>query len=124
MSGEPIKTCPGCGRKFTLEELMSDPTVRPEGLTFEDEDPAHNMFFFTHVVDECGTTFVVQVETFLGIIEEPIPDQIITGSEVCENHCTHIDDWVVCSQHCYHAPFRRFLLSMLKRKGIMAGNRT
>ena len=119
MSGEPVKTCPGCGRDFTLEELISDPRARPEGLTFEDGEPAHNLFFFTHTVPECGTTFVVPVEAFLTVIDEPVPDRIMTGTEVCERHCTRISDWAACSQACFHAPFRRFLLSMLERKRAM-----
>jgi hypothetical protein len=117
MAKRHVKKCPGCGEEFTLRRLLESSDIRPEGLSFEQKYPELNMFYFTHTAPDCGTTFVIPVGVFLTVLDEPVPSDILAGTAVCENHCLHIDDWTACSQNCYYAPFRRLLISMIKRKG-------
>jgi hypothetical protein len=118
MSEQSIKQCPNCGQQFTIDDLLNNTDIRPKGLALESDDLSFNMFYFDHNVIGCGTTFVVPVETLAPYIEEPIPDELLAGTDTCERHCLKIEDWAECSQACSNAPYRRFLLSLASRRGL------
>jgi hypothetical protein len=75
-----------------------------------------NLFYFNHNTENCGTTFVVQVEKFEPFLTEIVPQKVLTGSDNCEEHCNSIHELEACSQDCRFAPFRRFLLAMIDAK--------
>ena len=112
---KPAKVCPGCGRVFSLLELVESPELRPIGMQFIDEELTHNVYYFSHICPDCGTTFVVSVSVFVPLINEPIPPDSLAGTEECDAHCIAIEDLALCSKPCRYAPFRRFLLHMRNR---------
>lgn len=110
-----IKVCPGCGTAFTLHDLIQHPEIVPLGMQFEDGGFFLNVFYFNHDRAGCGSTFVVPAKAFLPLITEPVPESNLAGTEACGNHCLSVGDLSGCNAPCRYAPFRRFLLRILKR---------
>jgi hypothetical protein len=110
----PYKTvsCPSCHENFDLAHLAENREVEPIGMQFEDTDQHYNYYHFNHVCDRCGTTFLLPVLEFLPLIQEPVPNLVLAGTEDCERHCYDIKDLRTCDQPCMYAPFRRHLLTM------------
>jgi len=120
MNARKFKECPNCGHWFTALEIMESPTVEPIGMRFDEEDPTFNLYFFNHVCEGCNTTFVIEVDKFLPFIMEPVAEKALTGTDVCEGHCTNLADLRECTTNCHYAPFRRFLLSMIEIRKVKA----
>lgn len=112
-----LKQCPCCGRWITLGDFLTNSEVEPIGMSIDPEDATLNYYYFNHECAGCGTTFLVDVMAFRTCIEEPIPQNILTGTVDCAGHCTHIEDLAVCRNECRYAPFRRFLLRMREKRG-------
>lgn len=111
-----FKQCPGCGTWFSRGDFLANPELEPVGMQFEDGDFNFNMYYFTHDCPRCGSTFTVRVQDFLPFIEEEIPPEILAGSESCEQRCLKMEDLEICSQECAYAPFRRFLVAVLRAR--------
>jgi hypothetical protein len=109
-----IKQCPNCGEWFSLRDLLENPEIEPVGMSFESADSELNVYYFRHMSERCGSSFVVPVYEFAGLLPEPINAKIRRGLPDCESHCITVDDLAACSQQCMYAPFRRLLLSMLR----------
>ncbi len=117
MNDDPIRTCPFCKDILTLDRLVSDPLIRPIGMTFGKGSFEHAFYYFQHQTPDCGTSFLVNVLIFSSCLSEPIPKERLTLTESCERHCVNIEDLLECKQPCLFAPFRRFLIKMLEAKG-------
>jgi hypothetical protein len=113
--GEKTTKCPNCGETFEIAAIAAHPQVEPIGMQLEDTDHRYNYYYFNHVCDHCGTTFLVPVLDFLPLITEPVPDLALHGTETCERHCLDVRDLKLCNQPCMYAPFRRHLLTMGKQ---------
>lgn len=118
MSDERFKRCPACDQWFTLKDILDNPELEPVGLSFEEGFPQANLFYFQHANGLCNSSFVIPVAQLIQLIDEPIPENILGGTDKCSAHCTQLDDWAACGQDCYYAPFRRFLINLIKRKGL------
>ena len=120
---EPSKStkCPMCGVQFAIAEIAEHPDVDPIGMMVETVGgkPCH-LYFFNHVVADCGTTFVVPAEEFLPYIREPLPEHSLLGTQPCEGHCTHLENLQACAQACLYAPYRRYMLAMRDRRAGLA----
>lgn len=111
-----VKSCPLCAEAFTAEHLMRDPQVVPIGMLIEDADLGHASYFFNHGCRGCGTTFAVPIDSFAEFIREPIPADLLQGSEGCQHQCSRLHDLTGCDQPCAGAPYRRFLVDTLVRR--------
>jgi hypothetical protein len=116
MDQKNFKQCPYCHYFFSLREILESPEVEPVGMRFDEDEPGLNLYFFSHVCLSCGTTFAIEVDRFEPLITEPIPDKVLAGTKNCEQHCLNIEDLKQCQQECRYAPFRRFILSLIKKK--------
>jgi hypothetical protein len=117
MSEEIVKKCSCCQAKLTARDIVNDPEVRPIGTTFfEDDGPGIHYYFFQHDTADCGTSFVVDVEKFRHLLNEPVPATIMTLEPGCPGQCARIDDLNSCQAECHFAPFRRFMLQMVEEK--------
>ncbi|MFH1687750.1 MAG: hypothetical protein ABIE70_09545 [bacterium] len=105
--------CPSCDQKFKPWEMIGNPSLEPLGMRIDEEDPKFNFYLFRHNRPECGTSLAVMVELFRDWLDEPVPVDIITGSEPCELRCIDLDNHGECSQNCTWAPYRRLLTKLL-----------
>ncbi len=108
--------CPCCKEWFSLERLATDPVLRLIGMSFDGNGFEVAFYFFQHENSQCGSSFLVAVDAFKSLIDEPIPEHKATLSEGCEGRCTSIEDLQTCKNECYFAPFRRLLLKMMEAK--------
>ena len=120
MSDNRIAECPSCGQIFTLEDIVGSSDLEPVGMGFVNSDIEANMFHFRHVTPDCGAKLRIPVQVIAPHLDEPIPESILTDTDQCDGHCRTEDDWAACTQNCYYAPFRRFLITLVKRKWLSA----
>ena len=99
-----------------MGDIIESPLIQPVGMLCEDQDSGNHLYYFNHLRERCGTTFTIPARDFLGLIEEPIPREVLTGSARCERHCLSIEDLSECQEECAYAPLRRFLLSMMAER--------
>jgi len=111
-----IKQCPNCKKWFSAVDILESPEVTPIGMHLDSDDSGFNLYFFNHTDGKCNTTFTIEVDKFEPFITEAIPVQNNAGTEDCDNHCTRIDDLEACQMECHYAPYRRFLLSIIKKR--------
>lgn len=107
------KRCPSCGEEFSIRDLISSREIMPLGMSSQENKPELNVFYFQHDVPQCGSTFIVPVEEFVELIEEPVPLNNFYRTHACENHCDSALALAHCDQRCVYAPYRRLLLSLL-----------
>jgi hypothetical protein len=108
------KCCPLCGRQFTARELLTDIEVQAIGMMDEDQGFGQAVYFFRHNSPNCGTGFTVPAEEFEEFITEEIPKNRLLGSSACGGHCEHLNDLSECHAQCSNAPYRRFLIHVLR----------
>jgi len=96
-----------------MEDILYSSEIEPVGMLFPNDDFEWNMYYFNHAIESCGSTFVIPVREFLHLIDEPIPDTVLNGTDRCDGHCVSVTDIRECSQSCHYAPFRRFMLDLL-----------
>ncbi len=113
-----MKTCPTCGQVFSLEDLLSNPLVVPLGMTSDEQDKPEMLYYFTHEIPECGTTFTVPAAGFSSVINQSIPENSMRGYSVCPGHCARINEFRLCQNECHWAPYRRLLLEMVRRRAV------
>ena len=110
--------CPCCRAWFSSRDILENPEVEPIGMTFDGGDPQFNLFYFNHVVADCGSTFAVAARRFASFLPEPAPPDVLAGTPECEGHCTSLADLAECHSRCHWAPYRRFLLSLQERRTL------
>jgi hypothetical protein len=111
-----LKRCPSCGQLFSLEELLWDPTLIPVGMASDEEDSPRTMYYFTHEVPGCGTTFTIPAEMFRSAIDESVPEESLRGHVDCPRRCTRISEFQLCPNNCYWSPYRKLLVDMAERR--------
>ena len=111
-----VKKCPCCGQQFSFNDLLKQPYIEPKGITFYDNKPEMNMFFFNHVCENCNTTFAIPAKDFTGFLTEDVPDKVLAGLPECEKRCLDINDKNEFTQNCQWAPFRRFIIQLIDEK--------
>lgn len=111
-----IKVCPLCKLKISVDDILNNSQVIPIGINLDPEDPEFNFYFFTHIDSNCNTTFTVNVEIFKSCIEDHIPENINTGKEGCNGHCSDLSDNLICRATCKWAPYRTFIINLINIK--------
>ena len=115
MANKIIKICNMCHQQFILEELVSNPELELIGMSFN-ENVRTAYYFFQHNVPHCGTSFIVDANEFKDLIPEKIPEDNLSLTDNCRQHCTNLEDLETCDRECYQAPFRRFLVHLIEQK--------
>jgi hypothetical protein len=112
-----VKKCNCCQMSMTARQIVADPAIMPIGIAFiEAADQVTHYYYFQHETPDCGSSFMVDVEHFRQLIDEMIPEKVLTSGPHCEGHCVNVGDLSDCGQECFFAPFRRFLLKMIIEK--------
>ena len=117
MQQDIYKQCRSCSTRLSMDEIINSPAINPVGITFKEDEPGSAYYLFEHGVDNCGSTFLVDVNDFLPYITEDIPIEKLIYTDECDGNCLDLDDIDECHDECYYAPFRRFLFKMLALKG-------
>ena len=110
------KTCPKCKLEFSLQDFLTRSDIEPIGLSTDFNGQGDCYFFFCHNAPECMTTLTIPMEFFLPAITEGIPHEQKLLKAGCPRHCTTIADLRCCGCTCYQAPFRRFMLELIKSR--------
>lgn len=94
-------------------EFLKDPDIKFIGMQVNLKSTNHScLYHFDH--QACGSTLGININKFKDLLEEPIPELVMTGEENCPRHCTHIENFLECRNECHNAPFRRYALKVLK----------
>ncbi|MEW6051551.1 MAG: hypothetical protein AB1644_10875 [Candidatus Zixiibacteriota bacterium] len=120
MQEKHIKRCGNCGVWLTASDFVNNPDLVPIGMMFIEDDTTTAYYMFQHETPNCRSSLAVPANEFREFIVEPVPDQVLTLSECCKEHCVKLNDLSNCKQPCYFAPFRRFLFQMIEKKGRAA----
>ena len=110
------KKCNYCRKLFTAAQLLTDPEISIIGIGFAPGSLNNNYYWFKHSAENCGTTFMVNVELFADRISEPIPQENVFGQAGCNHQCSNLNDLSQCVLECRFAPFRRFILQTMTTK--------
>ena len=116
MGQQHFKRCPGCGIWFTEDDIMTSPSVKPIGMAFMGVSINQIFYFFQHTDLTCGSSFLIEISKFTHLIEESIPEKSLYATKLCEGHCVDLHDLSECQTNCHNAPYRRYLLKMVKAK--------
>ena len=116
MSSTNFKHCSKCGKQFSLEDFLTDPHLEPIGISTDYHEPRRCHFYFCHTLPECMTSMTVPVEFFLPGVEEPVPEESLRDTPACPRHCSTVADLRGCSANCTVAPYRRFILRLMKMR--------
>lgn len=119
-SQDTSKTCPKCETVFSLQDFLTHRSLEPVGLSSDYDNPDDYYLHFCHAVPECMTTLLVPMEFFQTVIHERIPEDRQHGKPSCPRHCTTIADLRTCGCQCYQAPYRRFMLALMKAREAVA----
>lgn len=111
-----FKKCSYCKAILSIRDIAFDPGIVPIGITFADDTIDGAYYFFQHEVPNCGTSFVIPVQSLRQFIIEPIPAENLASSDRCPRHCASLRDLGECRKECLFAPYRRFLHKMLALK--------
>ena len=110
------RTCPKCGDEFSLQDFLTHPDLEPLGLSSDYANPEACHFYFCHRSPACMTSLTVPLEFFLPLVAEEIPSRETLTGEDCPRHCTTVADLRSCGCSCYQAPFRRFMLDLIRAR--------
>jgi len=116
MSADKTKWCNGCQRWLSAREILESPRIIPIGMAFMESGDDEAFYYFLHDVPECGTTFLIAVDSFAPFLTEEVPPDNLHETECCENHCSSVDSLAICSLQCQYAPYRRLLFEMMAAK--------
>ena len=111
-----FKKCSYCKAILSIRDIVHNPEIVPIGITFADDTIDGAYYFFQHETPNCGTSFVLPVQSLRQFIIEPIPAENLAPSDRCPRHCASLRDLSVCRIECFFAPYRRFLLKMVALK--------
>ncbi len=68
MSENPFKVCSMCGVVWeTLDDFLADPALEQSGYQVNFFDLKGGLFYFTHLVENCGTTMAIPVGEFTSL---------------------------------------------------------
>ncbi|MFH2035987.1 MAG: hypothetical protein ABIJ45_06255 [Candidatus Zixiibacteriota bacterium] len=111
-----IRNCSGCLIKICDEDILNNSDFIPIGLTSVNNSGEDIYFYFVHNVKNCQTTFAIAKKDIEHLIEETITNDNLYLTEKCNNYCYDIKSLEVCNNDCVNAPFRRFLLKIIKNR--------
>ena len=116
----PFAQCTACHVWFTVRELLTDTSLEPLGLQF-DENSQRLHFYLFHTDPSCLSAFKIPAEELLQLVSEAVPEETLHNSPRCPGHCFILSDETACGQICHYAPLRRLYLEMLENRNKRAG---
>ncbi len=118
MGNEPFKVCPMCGVAWkTLDDFLTDPALKQSGYQVNFFDLKGGLFYFTHTVENCGTTMAIPVGEFTSLSDRSILAlRGEPGGEQCTEKCLREDDLSPCPAQCECVWVREVMQTIKERK--------
>ena len=118
MEKTPFKTCPNCGVVWqTLNDFLVDPALEQGGYQINFLDLRGGLFYFTHAVEDCGTTMAVPVGQFTSLSKRNfLANRRIEEHEGCSSLCVRRGDLSPCPVECECVWVREVMQVIKERK--------
>ncbi len=112
---EIFKKCPMCGFVWCdRETFIHDISLDMNGYQVNFEKLELGLFYFTHKVEGCYSTLVVNAREFYDLNPASCYPQRKTLTEECPTHCLYQENLGKCSAQCECA-YVRDLIQILQR---------
>jgi len=108
--------CTCCGVSWDeRDDILDDPQLDLVGFQVDFSGSSNGFFLFNHIVEECGTTIVVEVDRFADLQSGARFEENLCGKEPCPGRCGRIDDLVRCDKPCRNARVRELAIIIRDR---------
>jgi hypothetical protein len=111
-----FKQCPKCDEWFSINDILRNPVIKPIGLKMSNRDPELGLFYFSHNITNCRTTFVIPIEQMKSFVTKTISLNLTAPTTECEHDCIDLLEVELCQQNCRNAPYRALLIEMINNK--------
>lgn len=100
---ETFKSCPMCGKKWiSLHEFLNDQNLKCNGFHPATDIYDFDLYYFTHLVEGCGTTMGMLSGSFFSLYNFEPFEQKVHGMGDC-NTCSFSDlKFQRCAITCEH----------------------
>jgi len=112
-----FKICPNCAHTWhTIDGFLKDPSICLVGFQASFKEIESGYYLFNHISrdNHCGTTLAVNVEDFLSLHKGTIFTDLKFESQMCELHCTRVDDLDQCPAECKNAMAREIMQAFVQ----------
>jgi len=93
--------------------FLGDSTIKLVGFQISLSLPDRGgYYYFDHL--PCGTTLALKSELLSSMIDEPIPERSMQGTDECSKYCLELNNFPECKNECRNAPFRRLAIRILE----------
>lgn len=105
---EPIfKTCPMCKKEWKSREIfLDDQELIFIGYQANLGLPEEGLFYFTHEIEECGSTMAIKVEYFLTLYTGERYTEDKKHADDCRGYCLNREELRRCDARCRYAYVR------------------
>ncbi len=108
--------CACCGVSWGVrDDILNDPLLELVGFQVDFTGSSNGYFLFNHMVEECGTTIVLEVDLFADLGSVTRFGENLCGTELCPGRCGRIDDLVRCDKPCRKAWVRELAIIIRDR---------
>ena len=108
--------CSCCGVSWDeRDDILDDPQLDLVGFQVDFTGSSNGFFLFNHIVEECGTTIVVEVDRFADLQSGARFEKNLCGKELCPGRCGRIEDLVQCDKPCRNAWVRELAIIIRDR---------
>ena len=102
MKEAPFKICPKCGTSWdTLEDFLSEASVKLKGYQVNFEDLKEGLFYFEHQSPDCGTTMGITIYRFKELSNLPfLAPSLVSRPDDCPGLCLNQHELGECPVLC------------------------
>lgn len=112
---QAFSKCPTCKKCWaTREEFLSDAMLILNGYNADFDSLDNGLFYFSHELDNCGSTLTVQARHFFDLYDGPRYTERKTGTDECPEYCLHLYRLERCEAKCECASIREILQTITK----------
>ncbi len=116
-----FKTCPMCEKHWeSRDAFIGDPTLVFNGYQANFGLVEQGLFYFTHEIDDCGSTMALKAEAFLSLYRGKRYAESKHLSQECQRYCLERSELRRCQAHCQYAFVREVIQIILNRSGVAA----
>lgn len=108
-----FKVCPMCGEAWqTRDDLIQDTSLLINGYDVDFENLNDSLFYFTHMIEGCKSTFAIPANEFLDLYTGTHYTERRTGEIDCPGYCLQKDQLERCKAMCECA-FNREIIHII-----------